>query len=424
MTTLRILGLSICLLLSVPPVFAERGFTGLRVGPNSVAQDVFQNAPAWQAGVRPGDVIEYVDNISTRNMQPQELSDRITGPIGTKVTLIIVRGGRRYTCVVVRGTTKTATEAASATLQMEANRNSGVYTGLEVEDGNRIAKVDLNSPAWNVGLRAGDRIETINSSPTRDMTTEAVVHRVVHPVNSFMQLRISRGSRQFDVKLSGGPRPLAATVQKKPPVASSSSTSSEVAPPIVAIEIFKQSSETDKTLKQVKEALAKVPTRVLEALKTAGIEVLIVPNILAVRPELAKEKPRGNQSGGYDTYAGLFYPQTKKVYICEKVSNSPVQENWILTAATIKEVGHAFDSTGHFSASDSFVKAFVDDGKHLGNEQRRKFEYYLQEGDVVHSEMFAELFQAICSPRSERAVAMFNAFPRCTAAVRGAIGTP
>lgn len=425
MTTLRILSLSLGLLLAIPPVLAERGFTGLRIGPNSTAMDVFQNAPAWQAGVRPGDVIEYVDNISTRNMQPQELSDRITGPIGTKVTLIIVRGGKRYTCVVVRGSSKAATEAASAALQLEGQRNSEVYTGLEIDDGNRIANVDMNSPAWKVGLRAGDRIELINSSPTKDMSTQAVVHRVVHPVNTIMQLRIARGVKQFDVNLSGGPRPVAAPVQKKTPVAASSSAQG-AAPPIVAIEIFKQSSETDKTVKQVKEALAKVPQRVQQALKTSGIEVMIVPNLLAVRPEFAKEKPKGLHSSTLESCAGLFYPQEKKVYICEKVTsrNNPGQENLQLIAAVIHEVGHAFDATGDFSKADSFVKAFADDGKHLGNDQRNKFEYFLKENDAGHSEMFAEQFQAICSPRSERAISMSNAFPKCAAAVREAVGSP
>ncbi len=87
------------------------------------------------------------------------------------------------------------------------------------------------------------------------------------------------------------------------------------------------------------------------------------------------------------------------------------------------EFGHAYDHTASYSKADSFVKAYEDDGKYLGNEQRNKFEYFLQENDAGRSEMFAELFQAILSPGSdEDAVKLSHAFPRCTAAVRDAIG--
>lgn len=55
--------------------------------------------------------------------------------------------------------------------------------------------------------------------------------------------------------------------------------------------------------------------------------------------------------------------------------------------------------------------------------QRNKFEYFLQETDPGRSEMFAELFQAILSPSSDRhAVELSKAFPRCTVAVKDAIG--
>ena len=422
MTTLRILGLSICLLLSMPAAFAERGFTGLRIGPNATALEVFQNAPAWQAGVRPGDVIESIDNVSTRSMQLQELSERITGPMGTRVTLVIVRGGKRYTCVVVRGSSKAATEAAAES-QPQAARESGVYTGLEIADGNHISKVDANSPAWKVGLKVGDVIESINSSPTKDMTTDAVVHRVVHPVNAFMLLRVARGTRLFDVTLSGGPRPVAAPVLKKVSVAAAPPTSSTAgAPPIVAVEIFKNSPDTEKTLKQVKDSLTRVPARVQEALKGAGIVVLIVPNLIAVKPELANERPKSDADGGYESYAGLFYPEDKKVYICEKYRSSSAQQGWYLNSGVMHEVGRAFDHTGSFSKAGAFARAYEDDGKHLSSEQRSKFDQFLKNADSGRSELFAELFQAVLSPTSERTFPLSKAFPQSTAAVRQAVG--
>ncbi len=103
MTTSRLLALSLLLVLSLPPAFAEKGYTGLRLGEGATVQDVFNDSPAWRAGVRPGDAIESVDKVLTKGLKFQEIADRITGPIGTRVTLIIVRGGKRYTCVLVRG---------------------------------------------------------------------------------------------------------------------------------------------------------------------------------------------------------------------------------------------------------------------------------------------------------------------------------
>lgn len=337
MTTSRLIALSLLLLFSSPPVFAEKGYTGLRLGEGASVQEVFNDSPAWRAGVRPGDAIESVDKVLTKGLKFQEIADRITGPIGTHVTLIIVRGGMRYTCVLVRGNSQAATEAAP----------------------------QAQAPST-----------------------------------------------------ASGQRPAA-------PVAVPPATTKNDAPPIVSIEIFRKTNDTEKTLQKVKEALGQVPASVQEALKRSGISVLIVPTILAARPELINEKPRGYHGGGYDNCAGLYYSSDKKVFISERVSyrNSPYQENWYLIQTAMHEFGHAYDHTASYSKAESFVKAYEDDGKYLGNEQRNKFEYFLQENDAGRSEMFAELFQAILSPGSDAdAVKLSQAFPRCTAAVREAIG--
>jgi hypothetical protein len=328
MSTTRLLVLSLLLLFSSPSALAEKGYTGLRIGEGARVQEVFNASPAWRAGVRPGDAIESVDNVLTKGLKFQELVDRITGPMGTRVSLVIVRGGKRYTCVLVRGNSQ--------------------------------------SDASDAGRTNGPVAVSPSSSPSKIDT-----------------------------------------------------------PPIVSIEIFRKTNDTDKTLIKVKDALSQVPTGVQEALKRSGISVLIVPTILAARPELRNEKPRGYHGGGYDNCAGLYYASDKKVFISDRVSyrNSPYQENWYLIQTAMHEFGHAYDHTASYSTAESFVKAYEDDGKYLGNEQRNKFEYFLQENDAGRSEMFAELFQAILSPGNDAdAVKLSQAFPRCTAAVREAIG--
>lgn len=49
--------------------------------------------PAAKAGLQPGDVIEYINNQNTTNMNVDNAVDLIRGPAGTKVTLKIDRAG-------------------------------------------------------------------------------------------------------------------------------------------------------------------------------------------------------------------------------------------------------------------------------------------------------------------------------------------
>ena len=51
------------------------------------------NSPANEAGVKPGDVIIAVDNISYSQMRGGEMQLRIRGPVGSKVILTIIREG-------------------------------------------------------------------------------------------------------------------------------------------------------------------------------------------------------------------------------------------------------------------------------------------------------------------------------------------
>lgn len=54
---------------------------------------VFPNTPAEAAGIMPGDRIVQVDTASTRGMSLQQVSDRLTGTIGTKVLAKFARPG-------------------------------------------------------------------------------------------------------------------------------------------------------------------------------------------------------------------------------------------------------------------------------------------------------------------------------------------
>lgn len=362
-----------------------------------------------------------------------------------------MRGTNRYRCDLVRAVSEAALTTAA---ERDEIKGGGIYTGLAVADSFRIESVDENSPAYFAGLRPGDQIEYLNGTNVRDFPgNKDMLDMLVNPSGGGLNLRVCRGKQRFDVAFGGGRKPNGqpkkfTTSSPSVPVASTSTASSSAnasrayspqraasssAPAataskvetVVPIEIFRKTQYTDNTEQQVRTAIAKVPKQVQEAVKQRGIAILIVPDMLSAHPELNIEKPRGYHGGGYDNCGGMFSSGPKKIYIAERVSwqSSPLRENWHLPGTVLHEMGHAYDNTGSYSKSEDFVKAYEDDGKYLGSEQRRTWEYFLQENDAGRSEMFAELFVAVISPADDdRAASLSKAFPRCTKFVSQLLG--
>lgn len=81
------------------PVFSGLGITiGTVTDPQGVrwvvVGSVFPGSPADRAGLREFDIIEAVDGHSLRNATPQEASQLIRGPEGSRVTLTLRRAGQ------------------------------------------------------------------------------------------------------------------------------------------------------------------------------------------------------------------------------------------------------------------------------------------------------------------------------------------
>lgn len=303
------------------------------------------------------------------------------------------------------------------------------FTGLLLNDNSIVDSVSPYSPAHRAGILRGDRIESINGTPTAGKQPQQVRDLITGPAGTKVSVVIVRGAKRYGCEFV---REVAdASNTKISPARPSAiapdvrTTSTEKVEIVVPVEIFRRTQYTDKTEQQVRTAISKVPKRVQESVKQAGIVIFIVPDMLSAHPELNIEKPRGYHGGGYDNCGGMFSSGPKKIYICERVSwrNSPLQENWHLPATSLHEMGHAYDHTGSYSKAEEFVKAYEDDGKYLGSEQRRTWEYFLQENDAGRSEMFAELFVASISPSDDkRAAGLSQAFPRCTKYVQGLLG--
>src|SRR5882757_5084581 len=65
-----------------------------------------KGSPADQAGVRAGDVIEYIDSKATRDISLYDAKQLLKGPAGSEVKLRILRAPRAVTLTVKRGTFK------------------------------------------------------------------------------------------------------------------------------------------------------------------------------------------------------------------------------------------------------------------------------------------------------------------------------
>src|SRR5215210_1677446 len=78
-----------------------------------------KGSPADQAGVRAGDIIEYIDNKATRDISLYDAKQLLNGTAGTEVKLRILRAGARPLTLTVK---RTAFRAPSVDARMEPGK--------------------------------------------------------------------------------------------------------------------------------------------------------------------------------------------------------------------------------------------------------------------------------------------------------------
>ena len=154
----------------------------------ALVADVMSDGPAAKAGLQRGDVIVGFNGHTVQESTELPRMVAAMAP-GMKVSVEILRGGKKLTIPITLGTLAEE-KAASAKLQTPDVEES---LGLRVEaitselarslrldnsKGVVVSQVAPDSPAAEAGIRRGDIVREINRQPVTDMEsyTEATSH--------------------------------------------------------------------------------------------------------------------------------------------------------------------------------------------------------------------------------------------------------
>jgi regulator of sigma E protease len=149
-------------------------------------------APAWQAGLRPGDTILEVDGHPVHHFAPTSSDSvmwRIVTSTGTNIAIKYLRDGKEATAYAVPFHRSTKWYERKALRQILISSASKAI----------IFEVATNSPAAIAGLMAGDEVVALNgekiySSDAVDYTQKEMSNSVVKPLT----LTIRRGYERID----------------------------------------------------------------------------------------------------------------------------------------------------------------------------------------------------------------------------------
>jgi len=183
------------------------GKFGIKDTDGVLVNDVFENEPAYRAGIKPGDIISKVNGRPIET--PSGLSRSVAALLpGAKIDLEIVRNGERRQVVVDLGERKEDAVVASIPppppvpeLKLGINvqdLNPELAEKFKIKDkkGALVGKVEVGSAAQEQGLREGDLIKEVNRQPvtTADEFKSAVAQ--VKKGDSVL-LRVVRENRAF-----------------------------------------------------------------------------------------------------------------------------------------------------------------------------------------------------------------------------------
>lgn len=175
----------------------------------ALISEVVPDGPADKAGVRVGDIVTELNHKPVADSRHFRMQVGETAP-GTSVAIKLLRDG------IEKNLTATVKELPGneevAKVQEKTRNSNDTLNGVTVSDidaqatkqyrvpdsikGAVVTDVELDSPAYEKGLRPGDVIEEINRKPVHN--AEDAVNLTANAKNKVTQLRVwSRGVNRF-----------------------------------------------------------------------------------------------------------------------------------------------------------------------------------------------------------------------------------
>jgi serine protease Do len=149
---------------------------GLKDESGALVADVTAGGPAEEAGIKRGDVIVSFDGEDIKEMHDLPYIVAST-PVGKKVTVDIIRKGKKKSLLVKTGELKEEDESPAVS---EVSPNLGLMVkeitpelarnfGLSETQGLVVVQVEGNSPAGEAGVKPGDIILEVDQISMEDL---------------------------------------------------------------------------------------------------------------------------------------------------------------------------------------------------------------------------------------------------------------
>jgi carboxyl-terminal processing protease len=85
--------------------------------------------------------------------------------------------------------------------------DGGIHARLayKEETGLRVVDVPPDGPAWNAGVRRGDRVVAVDGKSVRRMSAEEIVERLRGKAGTEVRLQLQRGAEMVEVTVARAP---------------------------------------------------------------------------------------------------------------------------------------------------------------------------------------------------------------------------
>ena len=160
---------------------------GLKQIEGVVITEVVEGSPAEQAGIIPGDVLVRIDGEDIHDVKDM------------RNVLGLLRAGREVEIELLRGRETVTVRAATATLRIDGANLHPAMAGLTLSTQRDagttfvgIVKVEPGYPGERAGIRAGDRLRSVNRRPVKNVED---IRAIINRDDAQVLLQVQRGAR-------------------------------------------------------------------------------------------------------------------------------------------------------------------------------------------------------------------------------------